>query len=246
MNIGLLDVDSHNFPNLPLMKLSAYHKAKGDVTGFVQEGGHYDRVYISKVFTESVEPSITFSAVEIVRGGSGYDLKNALPYEVEHTCPDYTLYPQFKFALGWLTRGCPRCDHPFCITPEKDGHVSVKVADLSEFYRGQKEIKLLDQNLLACKDRIELLEQLQNSGAWVEFNGGMDIRFVNDEIAKILSSLKVKIHHFAWDNPKERLEDQFRFLRPYLPQADQNLGVYVLTNYLVNLRRRPCPNILPS
>lgn len=231
MKVGLIDVDSHNFPNLPLMKLSAFHKNSGDDVEFVQDGGKYDLVYMSKVFTESTEPDIDFVAPKIIRGGSGYDLKNRLPYEIEHTYPDYSLYPKYKFALGWLTRGCPHCDHPFCITPEKDGVVSVKVANLSEFWNGQKEIKLLDQNILACKDRIELLDQLHESGAWVEFNGGMDIRFVNDEIAKYLSTMKVKVHHFAWDNPKENLEDRFKWLRPYLPQADQNIAVYVLTNY---------------
>lgn len=231
MRVGLIDVDSHNFPNLPLMKLSAFHKKSGDAVEFVQDGCEYDLVYMSKVFTESVEPEIDFVSKAIIRGGSGYDLKNRLPYEVEHTYPDYSLYPEYKFALGWLTRGCPRCDHPFCITPKKDGHVSVKVADLSEFWNGQKEIKLLDQNILACKDRLELLDQLHESGAWVEFNGGMDIRFVNAEIAEYLSKLKVKVHHFAWDNPRENLEGQFEWLRPYLPQADQNVAVYVLTNY---------------
>lgn len=231
MKVGLIDVDSHNFPNLPLMKLSAHHKENGDSVEFVKAGRKYDQVYISKIFTESKEPDIPFSAPSIIRGGSGYDLKNRLPDEVEHTFPDYSLYPQFHFALGWLTRGCPHCDHPFCITPEKDGKISMKVADLSEFWNGQKEIKLLDQNILACKDRLDLLDQLQDSGAWVEFNGGMDIRFVNSEIAERLSKLKVKIHHFAWDNPKERLEKQFDFVRPFLPQADQNIKVYVLVNY---------------
>lgn len=231
MRVGLIDVDSHNFPNLPLMKISAFHKNAGDQVGFVINGGTYDKVYISKVFTESKEPDIDYQAPWVVRGGSGYDLKNQLADEIEHVYPDYSLYPQFNYALGWLTRGCPHCDHPFCITPEKDGRISRKVADLSEFWRGQKEIKLLDQNLLACKDRYDLLNQLQQSGAWVEFNGGMDIRFVTTEVAEILSTLKVKIHHFAWDNPKERLENHFEWLRPFLPQKDQNITVYVLVNY---------------
>lgn len=232
MIVGLLDVDSHNFPNLPLMKISAYHKNLGDSVEFVQSGHNYDQVYISKIFSESKEPNIPFTADIIHRGGSGYDLKNHLPFDIEHTYPDYSLYPRFDFALGWLTRGCPHCDHPFCITPEKDGHISRKVADLSEFWNGQKEIKLLDQNILACKDhRLELLDQLYESGAYVEFNGGLDIRLVNSEIAERLSKLKVKVHHFAWDNPKEHLEDQFLWVRPHLPQKDQNIAVYVLTNY---------------
>lgn len=231
MKVGLIDVDSHNFPNLPLMKISAWHKTLNDEVEFVQPFGVYDKVYISKVFTESEEPEIAYQSKEVVRGGSGYDLHNRLPYEIEHIYPDYSLYPDYSFALGWLTRGCPRCDHPFCITPKKDGHISVKVADLSEFWTDQKEIKLLDQNLLACKDRLELLEQLEDSNAWVEFNGGLDVRFATGEVADRLAKLKVKVHHFAWDNPRENLRENFAALRPKLRQKDQNLGVYVLVNY---------------
>lgn len=231
MKVGLIDVDSHNFPNLPLMKISAWHKSQHDEVELVRPFGEYDKVYISKVFTESSEPEIAYQATEVVRGGSGYDLQNRLPYEIEHIYPDYSLYPDYSFALGWLTRGCPRCDHPFCITPKKDGRISVKVADLSEFWTDQKEIKLLDQNLLACKDRLELLEQLEASNAWVEFNGGLDVRFATGEVADRLARLKAKVHHFAWDNPREDLRENFITLRPKLRQNDQNLVVYVLVNY---------------
>lgn len=93
MRIGLFDVDSHNFPNLPLMKLSAWHKSRGDtVEWWDPDDGHYSIVYASKVFTESVLPAIT-NADTVHIGGSGIDLKNKLPYEIEHTTPDYSLYP---------------------------------------------------------------------------------------------------------------------------------------------------------
>ena len=205
MRIGLFDVDSHNFPNLPLMKLSAWHKSRGDtVEWWDPDDGRYSIVYASKVFTESVLPAIT-NADTVHIGGSGIDLKNKLPYEIEHTTPDYSLYPQFKFALGWLTRGCPRANHGFCITPEKDGCRSIKTAELSEFWTGQKQIYLLDQNLLACKDdRIDLA-----SKAEVEFGGGMDVRFMTDEVIEELRRVRVKDYHFAWDDPKENLFPQF-------------------------------------
>ena len=149
MRVGLIGVDDHNFPNLALMKISAFHKKAGDSVEFVQwqqDGGkiesrEYDRIYMSKIFTESKEPEGELRCRDVRRGGSGYDLKNTLPDEIEHIYPDYSLYPEFTkdTAYGWLTRGCPRCNHSsFCITPEKDGRVSVKAADLSEFWRGQK------------------------------------------------------------------------------------------------------------
>ena len=231
MKIGLVDVDSHNFPNLPLMKISAFHKGQGDDVEFAQSGGWYDRVYMSKVFTESNPPPNDYFTHEIIRGGSGYDLDNKLPYEIEHQYPDYSLYPQFHFAVGWLTRGCPRCNHTFCITPQKDGCKSIKVADLSEFWTNQKEIKLLDQNILACSKRVELLEQLIDSKAKVEFSGGLDVRFVNQEIAELLTRIKIPVHHFAWDDPREELEEKYKFLRKYLNVHDQNNIVYVLTNF---------------
>ena len=105
MKIGLVDVDSHNFPNIPLMKLSAYHKRNGDNVEFAKTGIKYDRLYMSKIFTESREPE-GMEAEEVIRGGSGYNLRNRLPEEVEHIYPDYSLYPELtkETAYGMLTR----------------------------------------------------------------------------------------------------------------------------------------------
>lgn len=231
MKIGLIDVDGHNFPNLPLMKISAWHKQQGDQVSFADSESCCDKIYMSKVFTESKEPEYTIKCSDIVRGGSGYGLDNKLPYEIEHTCPDYGLYPQYDFALGMLTRGCPRCNHTFCITPIKDGCKSVKTADLSEFWAGQNKILLLDQNILACKDRVDLLRQLQESKAEIEFNGGMDIRFINDEIIQELRKIKVKDYHFAWDDPKESLESKFMLVKESGIKNPNQIGVYVLTNF---------------
>ena len=91
--------------------------------------------------------------------------------------------------------------------------MSRKVADLQEFWRGQKRIILLDQNLLACSEKMELLEQLVDSHAQVEFNGGMDVRLLDEEILSALEKIKVKDYHFAWDDPRENLEEQFRLFR---------------------------------
>lgn len=230
MNIGLVDVDSHNFPNLALMKISTHHKEKGDRVEMWNSSKNYDKIYMSKVFTESSEPNVSNCDV-IIKGGSGYDLKNKLPEEIEHCCPDYTLYPQYDFAVGMLTRGCPRVNHPFCITPIKDGCKAVKVADLSEFWTGQKKIVLLDQNILACKERINLLHQLQESKAEIEFNGGVDARFVDDDIIEALREIKVKDYHFAWDDPKENLEPKFKLIKESGLKNPNQIGVYVLTNF---------------
>ena len=95
MKIGLIDVDSHNFPNLALMKISAYHKAQGDDVEWWWGWGKYDRVYMSKVFDETYTPDIDepWNATEIIKGGTGYGMDNKLPDEIEHMMPDYSLYP---------------------------------------------------------------------------------------------------------------------------------------------------------
>lgn len=229
MKIGLWS-DSHNFPSLPLMKLSAYHKNIGDHVEFLTEG-EYDVVYYSKVFTESNEPDIKFTTNTIIKGGSGYDLKNKLADDIENIYPDYSLYPEYPFALGFLTRGCPRLNHTFCITPIKDGTCVRKVANLSNFWNGQNEIKLLDQNLLACKGHMELLQQLVDSNSIIEFNGGLDARFTNEENLELLSKVNVKMHHFAWDDPREDLRSKFESIRKVIPTSERNTTVYVLTNY---------------
>lgn len=235
MLIGLIDVDGHNFPNLALMKISAWHKAKGDTVEWCIPMCHYDIVYQSKVFDDTYSPDIDWipSADEIIKGGTGYGLENKLPDEIEHIYPDYSIYPELTkdTAFGFLTRGCPRgCE--FCIVAGKEGRKSYKVADLSEFWRGQKHIELLDPNLLACKDRFELLDQLIDSRAIVNFNQGLDIRFTNEEVAHKLNQIRVKRLHFAWDNPEDDLVPYFkRFTEAYKRKSCATKVVYVLTNF---------------
>lgn len=204
MRVGLIDVDSHNFPNLVLMKLSAFHKANGDEVEWWNGLKHYDIVYQSKVFTDEYTKDNEFvvMADKVVKGGTGYGLDNKLPDEVEHMMPDYSLYGIEDTAYGFLTRGCPRsCS--FCIVSQKEGRASKKVADLSEFWSGQKNITLLDPNILASKDHEDLLIQIANSGAWVDFNQGIDARMLTKDSIEILNRIKMKDIHFAWDFMKE-------------------------------------------
>lgn len=233
MTVGLIDVDSHNFPNLCLMKLAAHHKAQGDTIEWYDHSKHYDVVYQSKVFDDSYSKDIGYTpnADRIVKGGTGYGISTPLPDEIEHIMPDYSLYGIQDTAYGFLTRGCPRhC--AFCIVGDKEGLVSRKVADLSEFWNGQPKIELLDPNLLACKDRMELLDQLIDSRAVVNINQGFDIRLTNEEIADKIGRMRVKRIHFAWDNPKQDLAPYFaRFAAVYRRKAASTKVVYILTNF---------------
>ena len=251
MKIGLIDVDGHHFPNLPLMKLSAWHKANGDSVEWYQPlfSGHLDIVYMSKVFSFTPDYEYFIDADQVVKGGSGYAIRleggreyfnagadNSLPPEIEHIYPDYSLYPEETEdkAYGFLTRGCPRgCS--FCHVKEKEGRMSYKAADLEEFWRGQKKIVLCDPNILACKEHMGLLRQLADSGAKVDFNQGLDIRLVNDQNMELLKQIRVDKIHFSFDRWEDRdvIEPK---LRDFVKQTGFSRGkgrvtVFILMNY---------------
>ncbi len=232
MKIGLLAVDSHNFPNLPLMKVSAWHKQHGDSVEVFNALFEYDKVYVSKVFDFTPDYPYPIRAKEVVCGGTGYDRTANLLYEVERMYPDYSLYDLKNTAYGFLTRGCPRqCE--FCLVSKKEGCQSVKVADLSNFWKGQKEIKLLDPNLLACADKNELLQQLVESKAKIDFTQGLDIRLMTEELAELIMRCKIKMIHFAWDFEKDS-DVITRKLKEFKRQTgiDQRKArVYILTNF---------------
>jgi hypothetical protein len=253
MRVGLISVDSHNFPNLPLMKLSAWHKQQGDSVECyipIQHGfpnPPLDRAYMSKVFSFTPDYWDFVNAKEVIKGGSGYCISledgkevyhkendSQLPYEVEHIYPDYSLYPELTkdTAYGFMSRGCPRgCD--FCHVEAKEGRKSVKVADLSEFWRGQKNIVLLDPNITACKDWKELFQQLIDSKSWVDFSQGVDIRLMTDEKAEMIKRIKTKNIHFAWDRyeDKEIVVPKFKMFKELTGWDKRKLTVYVLTNF---------------
>lgn len=255
--IGLIDVDGgKTFPNLALMKISSWYKSKGhEVMWYTPFDGHFDEVYMSKVFSFTPDYDYIIDADIIHRGGSGYciDLVDGkevfhperdilLSDEIEHMFPDYSIYPALTrdTAFGFLTRGCPRgCN--FCIVGKKEGRCSRKVADLSEFWNGQKNIVLCDPNILACKDWKELLQSLIDSNAIVDFNQGLDIRMMTEEKAHMLKQIKMKEIHFAWD----RYEDKESVLPKLKVFSDicskkmnaHNVIVYTLVNFDTTLEQ---------
>ena len=259
MRIGLIDVDGgKSFPNLALMKISAWHKAKGDeVSWYSSFDGWFDIVYLSKVFSFTPDYEYAINATEVKRGGSGYciELVNGkevfhperdihLPEEVEHIYPDYSLYPGLTedTAFGFLTRGCPRGCH-FCIVEKKEGRCSRKVADLKEFWNGQKKIVLCDPNILACKDWKDLLIQLRESKALVDFNQGLDIRMMTKEKIELLNQIKIAEIHFAWDRyeDKDLILPKFKLFAENTQIRKKNTEhaaiVYTLVNFNTTLEQ---------
>jgi len=195
MKIGLHDSDNKKFPNLALMKLSAYHKTLGDEVSMFMPIGKYDKIYSSKVFTfNQNDPYLPESSFF---GGTGYKLRNSLPSEIEHICPDYSLYGT-DFSVGFLTRGCIRkCS--FCVVPEKEGEIRAH-ADIEEFAR-HKKVVLLDNNVLAHDHGIKQIEQSTKLGFKIDFNQGMDARLVDKQIAIRLSKAKwIRFLRFSCDH----------------------------------------------
>lgn len=247
MRIGLIDVDGHNYPNLPLMKLSAWHKQQGDHVEWYLPliSGHMDKVYMSKVFSFSPDYEFPIDANEVIKGGSGYAIHlvdgkevydktkdKPLPPEIEHIYPDYSIYNITDTAYGFLTRGCPRqCD--FCHVKSKEGIRSHKVADLNEFWAGQENIVLCDANILACCEWKDLLQQLIDSKATVDFNQGLDIRLITEQKAEMLNKIKVKTLHFAWDkySDKDIIVPKLKMFAEKTRIQNRKMIVYCLCNF---------------
>ena len=269
MRIGLIDVDSHNYPNLPLMKIAAWHKANGDEVEWHWGWGQYDKVYMSKVFddTYSADKPEPINTGIIIKGGTGYFRRNkdglaevfvdgqwrdngtqasgcygntvyweTLPGEIERYYPDYSLYPELTkdTAYGFLTRGCPN-NCGFCSVSQKEGRCSYKVADLSQWWDGQKNIILCDPNLLACREHMDLLHQLEESKAWVDVNQGFDARLLTVQNIDAIKRIKIKEIHFAWDLMKNS-ESILKGLNLWKTHGKKDKHgawgtVYVLTNF---------------
>lgn len=247
MKIGIIDVDSHNFPNLALMKIAAYHKKQNDdVEWWYSDFVHYDKVYMSKIFSDDYTEDIPepLNADEVIKGGTGYciSLNNFgrevfykakhinLPHEIESCFPDYSIYPNWDFAVAMTSRGCPR-NCPFCHVAAKEGKCSRKVANVSDFWNGQKEIRVLDPNITACKEKRDLMKQYLDTGAILDFTQGLDIRLLDQYDIEDINHMRLRTLHFAWDNPTEDLKPKFEeFAKEFRRKSDIGM-VYVLTNY---------------
>ena len=190
MKIGLIDVDGHGgFPNLALMRLSAWHKNQGDTVEWWNGFCHYDRVYMSKVFTFSPDIDTVIDADEIIRGGTGYKDYGSLPPEIEATAPDYSIYPNVDYAIGFLTRGCIR-NCPWCIVPVKEGRIR-PAATWEEIKRpDSRNIVFMDNNVLASDHGLQQIESMGGKKVWVDFNQGLDARLVTPDTAQLLAGLR--------------------------------------------------------
>jgi len=240
MNVVLIDADS-KMANLALMKISQWHKQKGDRV-YLKKGldpllplecMRPDKIYISCVFEQNREAVLTLTQAlrkrnfNVEVGGSGVDLSKELPYEIEHTCPDYTLY-NIEYSIGFTSRGCIR-NCPWCVVPKKEGKIR-NHAPINEFYNPKwKRLLLLDNNFLASPKWYQNLREIIARKIRVSFNQGLDIRLIDEENARLLSKTRYS-------------DDQFRRRRLYfsfdLPDLESEVlkGIHTLRRHGVRPR----------
>ena len=244
MNIGIADADligrkRHRFPNLAAMKISAWHKAQGDCVEHLfswDEIEDYDKVYISKVFTDTPIPDGVTNLSWVEYGGTGffYDKAPRLPEEIEHHMPDYHLYDEFvsglldsgvsrseltyylDYSIGFTTRGCIRgCS--FCVN--QNYKVCLLHSPVDEFLDPERRyICLLDDNVLSCRDWKKIFDQLDATGKRFQFKQGMDERLLTDEKCEIIfNSRWIGDYIFAFDNIKDRrlVERKLQLMRKH-------------------------------
>ena len=227
-NIGIIDVDGHNYPNFALMRVSAYHKSKGDTVEWAEPSKRYDIVASSKIFTFT--PDFDYAGIDVdilLKGGTGYDVKSRLPKEIEdYNGMDYSIYPQYPFSIQFFSRGCiRRC--PFCLVRDKEG--GINPVDPVNLNPNGKHIEVLDNNFFANPAWKEAVDYLLAAKQKVNLHG-VDARIMNEEQAFWLNRLPLhKSIHIAWDLPKidltEKLREITRYIKPY------KLMCYVLVGY---------------
>ena len=187
MKIGLHDSDSNDFPNLALMKISAWHKAQGDAVDWWIPLEEYDRVYSSKVFTFT--PENPYLPENTIKGGTGYGIYDELSPEIDKMFPDYSIYPKVDYAIGFLTRGCIRkC--PWCVVPKKEGRIKPYNTWRDIKRPDSRDIVFMDNNVLACEHGISQMVDMIGQKVRIDFNQGLDARLITDDVADILSRLK--------------------------------------------------------
>ena len=257
MNIAIIDADligraKHRFPNLALMKISGYYKANGHNTKLLTEYSDlhtYDKVFISKVFTDTPIDESILLMPNVEYGGTGfyYDKAPRLPYEIEHHFPDYNLYLDYvndeldrgakrkeyeyylDYSIGFTTRGCFRkCS--FCVN--KNYSKVDKHSPLSEFYDPNKKyICLLDDNILGYAKWQDVFDELIATNKPFQYKQGMDERILTPKKCEYLAKAKYKKRFiFAFDNIEDApiITDKIRLLREY---TNKECMFYVLCGY---------------
>jgi len=259
IHIGIIDADligrpKHRFPNLACMKISGYMKSQKHNVKLITDyneiiNNNFDKIYISKVFTDTIIPEWVLRLNNVEYGGTGffYDKAPPLPNEIEHHMPDYHLYDEWvekqlknggkpsdykyytQYSIGFTTRGCFRkCE--FCVN--KNYNKVELHSPVEEFLdENRNYICLLDDNILGFSGWEKVFESLQKTGKRFEYKQGMDLRLMTDEKAKMLVESKyIGDYIFAFDDisDKDLIERKLQLWRKYDITKGQNTKLYVL------------------
>lgn len=220
--IGLLDLDS-KMPVIPLMKVKNKYKEQAE---WFNPMFQYEKVYVSKLFDFTPNFKYPINAKEVIKGGTGHDVKSKLPDKIEKQDLDYSIYPNCNYSMQFFSRGCIR-NCPFCVVREKEGNIKpVKPMNLNP--KGEW-LEILDNNFFANPEWKQAIKYIKNKEQPVNFHG-VDIRIMTEEQAYYLNQLKHRKQiHIAWDNPKDNLvpkiEEITKYIKPY------KLMCYVLIGY---------------
>lgn len=215
-NIRITQLDG-KLPNLALMRLAAFHEARGDrvhfhtnpVRGMFEPD--YEAVYGSAIFSFSkgLVERMRIEFPGAIIGGTGTESRA----EVESIIGDfpgfsYAPWPNFKASIGFTQRGC-RLACKFCVVPEKEGKPT-SVAAIADIWRGPgypKHIHLLDNDFFGNPEWRERLAEVRDGGFKVCFNQGINIRILTNEIARELATIEYRDDGFqrrrlytAWDS----------------------------------------------
>ena len=229
----MVDVDS-TIPNLALMHISTWRKSLGIETGWNFEDP--DEVWASCIFHKNAHKvdglKFFYPNAKIDIGGGGISLQKSLPSEVDLMMPDYALYPDCNYDLGFTSRGCNRKCY-FCIVPRKEGKFHIHQHP-SEFHDpSHRDIMLMDNNILFDKTWFfEVTDWILSNDLRVDFNQGLDLRLMDNDIAKRIAELRpMKMWHFAFDSLdyRDSVESGLKML------ADAGLNIRSKVNVYVYL-----------
>lgn len=224
-DVRLTQLDG-KLPNLALMRLSAWHKAKGDAVHFYRSPRRaiweptYETVYGSAIFDYSADhvailkrefPGAIVGGTWDHTPGTVWKGPNVEDLIGEFFEYDYAPWPDFTASIGFTQRGC-RFNCAFCGVPTKEPGKPYPVATIADLWRGEpypKHVHLLDNDFFgqpkaAWKAR---LAELRDGGFKVCFNQGINVRVITDEIAAELASVNYRDDSFerrriytAWDS----------------------------------------------
>lgn len=258
MNIAIIDADiigkkKHRFPNLACMKISSYYKKQNDNVELKTNYKNlekYDKVFISKVFTDTYVPEDILHKNNVEYGGTGffYDKAPLLPYDIEHCFPDYDLYNNWidqcvssgskekeftyykDYSIGFLTRGCFRkCI--FCVN--KNYNKCVKHSNIHEFINYDRpKLCFLDDNFFACKEWEKIIKEVIQTNKKFQFKQGLDERLLDEyKIQKIFSWKYDGDYIFAFDDIKDKdiIKEKSDLIRKYTNK--KNIKFYVFCGY---------------